>query len=274
MRIPSLTVIGLLGCLQLQGCAPLPPMKEVAPDRPALGATAIAAARQDQQLQYGFARSIGDPEYWADSLIAFQAAAYDHNPVAATASCALSWKMQQDNAALDRALRWCRAAAAQGYAPGQLLLTLIEQEDQRSLARDQDAIYWLSLAADQGDILARIELGRHYVLGAGVPADPARGDRLLDQVVALKRPESDFAQSLRNRQRGLRPALNIALANQQLQQAAEAGLWIAEFELADYTRSGAWSIAADRDRSWKLRNQALVNLLIYIRDWTPGTGPQ
>jgi TPR repeat protein len=260
----------LLACLMLQGCAtPQKDMVEVIPDRPALGAVAIAAARQDPQLQYGFARSIGDPEYWADSLIAFQAAAHDNNPVAATASCALIWQRQKDPAALERALDWCRSAATQGYGPAQLLLALIEHDELSGLERDQDALHWLRLAADQGDILARIQLGRQYFLGEGVPADPVLGGQLLDQVVALNRPESDFTQSLLNRRRGMRPALDIGLANAKLLQAAQANLWIAQVELADYAWSGAWGIPYDRDRSHQLREQGLVNLLIYIRDWAP-----
>jgi len=80
----------------------------------------------------------------------------------------------------EEAIRFYRLAAAQGHPAANRMLGLIYFEN----GRPAEAMVYYERAAAGGDDIAQYHVGLAYLNGDGVPADPARGRKLLELAAA------------------------------------------------------------------------------------------
>lgn len=99
-----------------------------------------------------------------------------------------------------QAAAWYRKAADQGYVKGEIHLADLYRDGQGKIfPRDmQQAAHWYRKAADQGDSGAQGTLGMLYTLGQGVPRSDEDAYFWLD--LAASAPGADQSQYAINRQ--------------------------------------------------------------------------
>ncbi|HEX9449023.1 MAG TPA: hypothetical protein VF920_13630, partial [Dongiaceae bacterium] len=166
-----------------------------------------------------------------------------------------------------QSLVWCRAAAERGYAPGQLLMALLLRDSQDASSKGE-YLHWLHLAAAQGDAMAVFLIGKAYALGENAPREVALGQSLLRAVIALKTSTSLLVQSSEYRH-GIGQAVDVNLANHYLLQAAAAGEWVAQSDLANFYRKGDGHLPKDPALSARWHDKMLKSLLDMVVNWKP-----
>jgi hypothetical protein len=248
---------------------PPKPADDVFADTAPITAADLQAARSDPRLQQAFELLMGgttDRKQGADIL---KQLAWAGNPVAATGLCAALWqKLVVDID--DQIGSLCLIAAAKGYAPAQWLRSVGTPGETNGWVL-QEANHWLRLAAKQGDAIAWVVLARNYALGKGVTADQATGTRLIDAVAALPSPIHFYALSTKYR-RAIGVKKDLAIANAYLKQAADAGIYAAQLDLAIKLHLGSEGMPHDQAASDRWRERGIVSLLKRIRDWQPEMG--
>lgn len=142
-----------------------------------------------------------------------------------------------------QAVQWWQVAAREGNADAQthLGLYLLSQ------GREHEASVWLRRAASRGDDVAHMELTKLYRKALISPIDLRRGENSL---AALgERLDSEGLKTLF----AVWDTIEMGSPNQQyaatLQQRAEQGDPLAEYQLALHFRDGAWAVKRDPEQA-------------------------
>lgn len=87
-----------------------------------------------------------------------------------------------------QALRWYRAAAAQGHSQASLMLWRMAKYGEAQPVNLNDSIKWLQTASQQGNPQAMFLLSNAYAAGEGVQRDAGQARHWLEQAAELEYP--------------------------------------------------------------------------------------
>ena len=150
------------------------------------------------------------------------------------------------------ALRWYRKAAELGYAPAQARLGYILDDSEE----DEEAVAWYRRAAAQGLPEAQYGLGKMYLSGEGVPANPDKARELFEQAARQGHVGAIQALAAAYEKGGLGLAPDYEACRRWLEAGIDAGdPWSAR-RLARAYRRGELGLPVDLDRAKALEVQA------------------
>ena len=174
------------------------------------------------------------------------------------ASESLQGAVDQKTTNAAEALRWMRAAAAQGDADGQNALADFYLAGLGVAQSNAEAVRWYRLAAAQGHTDAQVGLGRAFLNGSGVSQDYAQALTLFRQAVDKKsaRGENELGMMY---ERGQGVVSDPVAATKLFRLAADQGNVTAMSNLASSYFNGR-GVPVDYERAYFWYNIAAARL--------------
>jgi TPR repeat protein len=175
-----------------------------------------AETETSPEINYGYGRSLMKAEQYAQARQRLQLAA---DKGYANAVAQLGWLHEYGKLGdkdLKRAMTYYHRSAQAGSSVGQAYLGYVYFHGRPGVARDyQQALYWNTLAAQQGHGAAQNMLGAHYFDGLGVAQDYKKAGYWLAE--AVENGDTNAIENLSVLQRKL-----TELENQRIAREAEA----------------------------------------------------
>ncbi len=204
---------------------------------------------------------------------------------------------QQKAANLAGGVKWARAAADHGYAPGQNLLGVLYEFGMGVPANKPEAVRLYRLAAAQDDPGGQLDLGKAFLSGSGVPQDYAEARDLFQKAAEKNNLEAENYLGIMYA-KGQGVPKDFATAVYWYRRAAAGGHGVAQFNLAINYANGSgvpqdnmlayfwYNLAASRTignfqtmaarardaMAQKLSPAEVERAQAVARDWKPGKG--
>ena len=164
-------VVGVLACLATQASARIQDDADdlICPEIPAHARDAAQAGDPDAQFSIGLGLTDGlcgwEEAFIRDGLHWLERAAQQDHPLAAARLAVIYEEGVLIAESSAKALRFYEIAANGGHVPSQNRLGLLLVSSAKTLTQQEQGLFWLGAAADQGDGTAAAMIGLFYARG-------------------------------------------------------------------------------------------------------------